>query len=79
MKEIRELVEISRFYGKNSDYVIAGGGNTSFKTADCLWVKASGIGLADIDENGFAALDRAKLAQIAVKQYSENSEGANRK
>ena len=74
MKEIQELVEISQFYGKNSDYVIAGGGNTSFKTADCLWVKASGVSLGEIDENGFAALDRAKLAQIAVKQYSDNSD-----
>ena len=42
MKEIQELIEILQFYGQNSDYVIAGGGNTSFKTADRLWVKASG-------------------------------------
>ena len=74
MKEIQELIEISRFYGKNSDYVIAGGGNTSFKTADCLWVKASGVSLGEIDENGFAALDRAKLARIAVNEYSGNSD-----
>ena len=74
MKEIQELIDISRFYGKNSDYVIAGGGNTSFKTANHLWVKASGINLGDIDENGFAVLDRAKLDCIAQKRYSENPE-----
>jgi len=73
MKEIQELIEISQFYGKNSDYIIAGGGNTSFKTADRLWVKASGSTLGEITENGFAVLDRAKLAQIAVKRYSDNS------
>ena len=73
MKEIKELIEISQFYGKNSDYVIAGGGNTSFKTADCLWVKASGVTLGEIDENGFAALSRSKLADIAVGQYSSDS------
>ena len=73
MKEIQELVEISQFYGKNSDYIIAGGGNTSFKTADRLWVKASGITLGDITENGFAVLDRTQLAQIAVNQYSNDS------
>ncbi len=73
MKEIQELIEISQFYGKNSDYVIAGGGNTSFKTADRLWVKASGTTLGEITENGFAVLDRTKLARIAVNRYSDNS------
>jgi len=74
MKEIQELIEISQFYGKNSDYIIAGGGNTSFKTADRMWVKASGITLGEITESGFAVLDRAKLACIAVKRYSDNSD-----
>ena len=73
MKEIQELIEISQFYGKNSDYVIAGGGNTSFKTADRMWVKASGTTLGEITEKGFAVLDRAKLAHIAVKRYSDDS------
>ena len=73
MKEIQELIEISQFYGQNSDYVIAGGGNTSFKTSDRLWVKASGTTLGEIDENGFAVLDRAKLAHIAVNRYSDDS------
>ena len=40
MKEIEELIEISRKYGKDSRYVIAGGGNTSYKNAEKLWVKA---------------------------------------
>ena len=74
MKEIQELIEISQFYGKNSDYVIAGGGNTSFKNADRLWIKASGTSLGEITENGFAVLDRAKLACIAVKSYSNDSD-----
>ena len=74
MKEIQELIEISQFYGKNSDYVIAGGGNTSFKTADRLWVKASGTTLGEIAENGFAVLDRKKLACIAVNKYSDKSD-----
>jgi rhamnose utilization protein RhaD (predicted bifunctional aldolase and dehydrogenase)/NAD(P)-dependent dehydrogenase (short-subunit alcohol dehydrogenase family) len=74
MKEMNELVEISRFYGINSDYVIAGGGNTSFKTEDLLWVKASGTTLGSISEAGFAVLDRKKLKSIAEKTYSENSD-----
>jgi rhamnose utilization protein RhaD (predicted bifunctional aldolase and dehydrogenase)/NAD(P)-dependent dehydrogenase (short-subunit alcohol dehydrogenase family) len=74
MKEIKELIEISHLYGKNSDFVIAGGGNTSFKTDQRLWVKASGTTLADITENGFAVLDREKLKLIAAKTYSDNSD-----
>ena len=74
MNEIEELIAISRFYGQNSDYVIAGGGNTSFKTADRLYVKASGVSMGNIDENGFAVLDRAKLECICSKRYSNNPE-----
>ena len=64
MKEIEQLIEISRKYGRDSRYVIAGGGNTSYKNADKLWVKASGCALATITEDGFAVLDRKKLNVI---------------
>ena len=74
MKEIQQLIEISQFYGKNSDFVIAGGGNTSYKNNETIWVKASGTTLAEITEGGFAVLDRAKLKQIAVNKYSDNSD-----
>ena len=40
--EIKELIEISKYYGSNKDYVIAGGGNTSFKDDETIWIKASG-------------------------------------
>ena len=43
---INELVEISNFYGVNPDYVLAGGGNTSFKDNEYLYVKGSGTTLA---------------------------------
>ncbi|MDR2814368.1 MAG: SDR family NAD(P)-dependent oxidoreductase [Prevotellaceae bacterium] len=69
MKEIEDLVQISRFYGQDSRYVIAGGGNTSYKTGEKLWVKASGYSLAAITEDGFAVLDRSKLNLISEKTY----------
>ena len=72
MNPIDQLIEISQFYGKESQYVIAGGGNTSYKNGEKLWVKASGFPLATITESGFAVLDRNKLSVIAQKQYSEN-------
>jgi NAD(P)-dependent dehydrogenase (short-subunit alcohol dehydrogenase family)/rhamnose utilization protein RhaD (predicted bifunctional aldolase and dehydrogenase) len=62
--KIKELIAISRFYGKNPEYVIAGGGNTSWKSDRELYIKASGVSLADIDENGFCVLDRGKLSLL---------------
>ncbi len=73
MKEIEQLIEISQKYGKDSRYVIAGGGNTSYKNAEKLWVKASGCALATITEDGFAVLDRKKLNVISEKTYSSDT------
>ena len=72
MKEIEQLIEISQFYGRDSRYVIAGGGNTSYKNADKIWVKASGASLATITEDGFALLDRTKLRPMSEKKYSDD-------
>lgn len=71
-REIKELIEISRFYGSDMKYVIAGGGNTSFKNDNIIWIKASGQPLADLTEEGLVALSREKLQEIAVKNYSED-------
>ena len=68
--KLKSLVEISRRYGSDPDYVIAGGGNTSYKDERHIWVKASGIALGTIDETGFVQLDRRKLKVIGEKQYS---------
>jgi NAD(P)-dependent dehydrogenase (short-subunit alcohol dehydrogenase family)/rhamnose utilization protein RhaD (predicted bifunctional aldolase and dehydrogenase) len=70
--EIKELLEISRFYGSNKEYVIAGGGNTSFKDDQTIWIKASGKALGDLDENGLVALSREKLKLISSKTYSDD-------
>lgn len=71
-QEINDLIEISRYYGRNKAYVIAGGGNTSFKNEKHLWIKASGINLSNIDEKGFCVLDRAKLNDIPNQQFSDD-------
>jgi NAD(P)-dependent dehydrogenase (short-subunit alcohol dehydrogenase family)/rhamnose utilization protein RhaD (predicted bifunctional aldolase and dehydrogenase) len=71
-QEIKDLIEVSRFYGQKKEYVIAGGGNTSYKTNEQLWIKASGISLGEIDENGFCILDRAKLNEIPTQQFSSD-------
>ena len=66
------LISISQFYGCDSRFVIAGGGNTSYKNAEKIWVKASGSSLATITEDDFAVLDRAKLNIMSEKVYSSN-------
>lgn len=71
--ELNELIEISRYYGGNKDFVIAGGGNTSFKDENTIWIKASGYPLGDLGEEGLAELDRVKLRLISGKNYSEES------
>ncbi len=72
-KEIKDLIEISRFYGQKKEYVIAGGGNTSYKNDKQLWIKASGVSLGEIDENGFCILDRKKLNEIPNQQFSTDA------
>ena len=71
-RELNDLIEISRFYGNNKEYVIAGGGNTSFKDEKTIWIKASGKALAELDENGLVALNREKLHIISTKTYSDD-------
>jgi len=73
MSDIKQLIEISRHYGNDPAYVIAGGGNTSFKDDEKIWIKASGIPLAGIGESGFVCLSRKKLGAIEENTYSEDS------
>lgn len=70
---IDHLINISQFYGCDNRFVIAGGGNTSYKNKEKIWVKASGSSLATITEEGFAILDRKKLAVMSDKKYSDNA------
>ncbi|HBE41749.1 MAG TPA: hypothetical protein DDW27_11205, partial [Bacteroidales bacterium] len=70
--EIKDLIEISRFYGSDKKYVIAGGGNTSFKDNKTIWVKASGQPLAELTGEGLVALNREILREISLRNYSED-------
>ena len=62
--DLTELVANSRHYGADPEFVIAGGGNTSLKTAEVLYVKGSGTSLGTITPEGFVAMDRAQLQAI---------------
>ncbi len=64
------LLHMSHKYGSNPDFVLAGGGNTSYKTDDVLYIKGSGSSLATIREEQFVKMDRALLGAMWVNTYS---------
>ena len=68
---LEALIEMSNRYGRNPDYVLAGGGNTSEKDENTLYVKGSGTSLASITEDGFVSMDRQKLLDMLNKPYPE--------
>jgi rhamnose utilization protein RhaD (predicted bifunctional aldolase and dehydrogenase)/NAD(P)-dependent dehydrogenase (short-subunit alcohol dehydrogenase family) len=67
-----ELINISRFFGSDTRFVIAGGGNTSCKTADRLFVKGSGTSLATIDADGFVEMVREPLASLPCRDLGSD-------
>ncbi|MCL2662774.1 MAG: class II aldolase/adducin family protein [Oscillospiraceae bacterium] len=56
-----QLVEMSNRYGSNEEFVLAGGGNTSFKEDGVLYVKGSGAQLSDITAEQFVRMNIEKL------------------
>jgi len=75
---IELLIELSRLYGSNPEYVLAGGGNTSWKDDDALFVKGSGFSLADASAESFVKMDRKALAVIWEKKYPQSSDERER-
>ena len=71
---IDALVALSNRYGSQTDYVIAGGGNTSWKNEHTLWVKGSGQALGTIRAEGFAKMDRRALAALWTKTFSSHTD-----
>jgi rhamnose utilization protein RhaD (predicted bifunctional aldolase and dehydrogenase) len=72
MTQLGALVNISRYYGGNPAYVIAGGGNTSYKDESQLFIKASGISLATIGRDGFVCMSRDVLGRMEEADYPED-------
>ncbi len=70
-KELAALAAMSNCYGANPAFVLAGGGNTSFKSEDRLWIKGSGTSLATIRPEDFVVLERDALAQMWTASYPE--------
>jgi rhamnose utilization protein RhaD (predicted bifunctional aldolase and dehydrogenase) len=58
------IAELSRLYGADPRFVLAGGGNTSYKDDKNLYIKPSGVALADITEKDFVKMDRARIREL---------------
>ncbi|MBE6572839.1 MAG: SDR family NAD(P)-dependent oxidoreductase [Ruminococcaceae bacterium] len=70
-KQLQALADMSNKYGSNPEFVLAGGGNTSFKNDELLFIKGSGTALATIKPDEFVRMERALLNEIRTKKYSD--------
>ncbi len=68
---IEELVGFSNKYGSDPELVLAGGGNTSAKENGRMWVKGSGVSLAQITAKDFVEMELEKLMKIFEKEYPD--------
>jgi len=66
------IVKLSRFYGSDPSIVLAGGGNTSCKIDDLLYVKGSGTALATMTRDGFVKMDRRQLSELANAKLDDD-------
>ena len=78
-EQLAALAAMSNKYGANPEYVLAGGGNTSFKSEDRLWVKGSGTALATIKAEDFVVLERKLLDAMWSTQYPEEEKAREAK
>ena len=63
MTILEQIAELSREFG-TPDYVLGGGGNTSAKDANSLWVKPSGTALPSMTADSFLKMDRSAIARL---------------
>ncbi|MCQ2379998.1 MAG: SDR family NAD(P)-dependent oxidoreductase [Victivallaceae bacterium] len=55
---LSEIVDLSHYYGSNPNFVLAGGGNSSYKDDRYLYIKPSGVSMASVAEEDFVRIDR---------------------
>jgi len=79
MKEIKELVEISKYAGERLDLVQAGGGNSSVKLLNGkMFIKASGYSLSEVEESyGYSTVLTNQIADIVNNQQIINLKSKN--
>ncbi len=70
---LKMRIYTSRLIGVDDNLVLHGGGNTSVKTEDYLFVKGSGWDLSSIEEAGFPAVRLDALKEMAKREKLSDS------
>lgn len=68
------ITKLSREFGTDT-YVRGGGGNTSYKNADTLFVKPSGVTLGEMTPESFLPLDRKIMAGLFTTAFPADDKG----
>lgn len=63
-EQLNEIAAASRRFGSDPELVFGGGGNTSFKTEEHLYIKPSGVSLATMQPDEFVKMDRSAIRAI---------------
>ncbi|MBE6356876.1 MAG: hypothetical protein E7058_07150, partial [Lentisphaerae bacterium] len=72
---LETITVLSNRYGADPAYVLAGGGNTSFKDDKFLYVKPSGVSLAAIKESDFVKMDREIVRScFTLPEFADSAE-----
>lgn len=67
-----KITELSHEFG-TPEYIQGGGGNTSAKNKETLWIKPSGTTLSELTEDMFVAMDRQKLGKLFETEMPADS------
>jgi len=72
---LQVITELSNKYGSDANFVLAGGGNTSYKDEKFLYVKPSGVSLAKITANDFVKMSREIIKRcFNLPEYADKKE-----
>jgi len=66
------IASLSRLLGSKKGYVLAGGGNTSWKDERYLHIKPSGVALANLAHDDFVKMDRQLIRSCIEKTAALN-------
>lgn len=69
--KLQLLAEASNKFGGNPEYVFMGGGNSSVKDGDFIYIKPSGVSLEFIKPKDFLKVNRKKLTAVFQKYIPE--------
>ncbi len=64
---VTALIDLSNRFGADSAFSRAGGGNSSVKDGDVLWIKPSGVPLATLGAEDLVPLDRTVLLELLAQ------------